>query len=347
MREKAFRVLLALVLVAVLAGVGMNAYAQTGVGGGSGIFSRVWIVQDQGVTALHITQATSGASAITVSTDEGVSLLEVGGDGDWNMGTSPTGGNLGDKYRMFGVPNLHYHGCGAGTDASAETVSYADDSPTGEWAPIDATTTEAEASVAGLYYKEGASAYQMNWLATAVDGSGFVNNIVNDNLEADSYITILLYTSEPLAAGDLVLVTDDDTADTEFPISATPAGIWTQKNVDISSLAAGTGDVVEEIQIEISAAGALAHAAFTTYVDYMYKWVDTDKCLLNTGDTMFPDGILGVVGETTGTDLVGETATVRTDYFPYYDEAGTTDGIVFITNQSAQAGLSALVALEP
>ena len=343
MREKVYRGLLALMIVVLLSGIVTAALAQpTGVGGSSAVFSRVWIIQDQGMTALNVMQDNRAGTAIAVTDGDGNAAWSVTGAGDVILGSDPTGGNLGAKTQAFGVPGLRFFGCGAGTNGTTETVNYVSDTPAAAWAPVNATSTESTDVLvtAGGVYAIGTSAYQMNWLATAIDGSGFTNDIANDDLQtADDYITFLMRSTEPLAAGDLELVINDTTpAITTYSIPATPANVWIQHSVDISAIA--DADVVDTVQVLMSAQGATAHGAFVTYLDYMYKWDAADKCVLN--DTVYQDGVLGVIGTTTGTNLVEYT-----DYFVYYDAAGAADGIVSITDQSGQAGLAALVALEP
>jgi hypothetical protein len=149
-----------------------------------------------------------------------------------------------------------------------------------------------------------------------------------------------VYSSMALVAGDVVLKTVDSTGDVSFnfPAVAT-ANKWTWIEIDISSLAAGTGDAVTNVKVALSTAGA-ARGAFNLYLDGAYKWDATEELALGVDLVDSPGAVrkvLTLVKANTGThDFVAIAE--GTDFF-VHSESGN-DFLVTITDQSAAAGFA-------
>ncbi len=263
-----------------------------------------------------------------------------GGTGDLTLNADPTGGNAGAKSELSGLVRIKAVALGAGTNGATETTSYVDDSPTGEFAPIDADVTEAEGSTDSIY-KFGASSYKAAFAATAAAADGFKRTITADDLEANESIGCWLYPSVSIASGDLQILLTDDGGARNFNIGALTASKWNWTEVDISSLAAGTGNVVTEFGITLTAQGATALGAFNLYMDQCYKWDATDEEALGTA--ILQDGVLNVIAVATAAASANTPSVLAegTDYFVHYETGN--DFIVWMTDQSAASTL-ALVA---
>lgn len=267
----------------------------------------------------------------------------LGGDvasGDVVLSSDLSGGNLGAANTLTALPNLSVVAFGTMTNGSTETTSYMDDTPAAEWGAaggtVDPTDTEDTS-----YARIGSKSLKLAWAAGSVAGDGVKATITSDDLEANESVGMWLYVSEAISAGDLTLVLTDDGGARTFNIPAVAtASVWTWVEVDISSLAAGTGDAITEVAIKLSSAGATAHAAFNTYVDGMVKWDGSDELPLGVDVLDQPGAVRGFLVMTkadAGTTAHTPTSLVDgTDYF-IHRESGN-DFLVQITNQSANCG---------
>jgi hypothetical protein len=250
-------------------------------------------------------------------------------DGDQTLTADTTGGNAGVKNEFIGLPRIKLIGGSGGTNPGGQSISLADDSPEGEFAPVDASVTEA--AEAGIY-KFGAASYKATWAADSAENDGFVDAALfgNASLEDQESAGLWLYTTVALASGDLQIVITDDGGARKFAIPAVATiNKWTWVEIDISSLAAGTGDVCSDFAITMTAQGAAAatlDAGFVTYFDTGYVWDAPDEEAL--GVAIQQDGVLGVINTESGAPLVE-----LTDYFVHYESGN--DFIVYITDQSA------------
>jgi len=289
-----------------------------------------------------VCENSAGTDLFAVDKDGNLEMLgtSLATGGDLSLVATATNGNAGAKNEFIGLPRIKLVSLGAGTNGSTETTSYVDDSPTGEYAPVDASVTEAEGSVAGVF-RFGASSYAATFLATAVEDDGFKRTITGDDLEADASIGMWLYASEAIASADLQILLTDDGGARNFDIGAIPATTWTWLEVDISSLAAGTGDVVTEFGITLTAQGEAALSGFSLYLDQAWKWAVADEEAL--GVAVLQDGVLSVVSVATAAGSANTTSDLAegTAYFTHYETGN--DFIVWVTDQSA-ASAFALIA---
>lgn len=256
---------------------------------------------------------------------------------DMTLSEDETGGNAGAKNEFIGLPRIKLIGGGQGTNPGNQTIVLADDSPEGEFAPIDASVTEAaEAAI----YRVGAGSYKMTWAADAAENDGVIDAALfgGASLEDQESIGLWLYSSVALAAGDLQIAIVDNGGTRKFNIPAVAtANQWTWVEVDISTLDAGTGDVCSDFAISMTAQGAAAaalDAEWVLYFDTGYAWDATDEEAL--GYAILQDGVLGVVNTESGANLVEYT-----DYLVHYESG--VDFIVYISDQST-ADIVALVA---
>lgn len=258
--------------------------------------------------------------------------------GDTVLSSDASGGNLGAANTLTAGLNITLVPFATMTNGSTETTSWMDDTPAAEFSAVTvgvAPTDTQDATVARV----GTNSLKLAWPATSVAGDGVTATLSSDNLEANESVGMWIYVSEAISAGDLTLVLTDDGGDRTFNIPAVAtANVWTWVEVDVSSLAAGTGDAITAYKILLSSAGATAHGAFNTYIDAVWKWDAADELALGVDILDQPGAVrsvLTVVKANTGTH---DTAALveGTDYF-IHRESGN-DFLVQITDQSTKAG---------
>ena len=260
--------------------------------------------------------------------------------GDQILADDASGGNLGAKNTLTAALNMTVVSFGTMTNGSTETTSWMDDTPAAEFSAVTVgvAPTDTEDS---SYARIGSKSLKLAWPSTSVAGDGVTATLSSDNLEANESVGMWIYASEALAAGDLTLVLTDDGGARTFNIPAVAtANVWTWVEVDVSSLAAGTGDAITAYAIKLSSAGATAHAAFTTYIDGVYKWDAADELALGVDVLDQPGAVRGFVVMTkTDAGTTAHTPTSLTDGTDYFihRESGN-DFLVQITNQSANCG---------
>ena len=255
---------------------------------------------------------------------------------DMSITAVADGGNAGVKNEYSGLPRIKLVGGAQGTNPAAQTLSLVDDSATGEYAPVDADVTEAEGSVAGIY-KFGASSYAATFAVTAAEDDGFVDAALGGaaSWEDMESIGAWVYVTATLAAADLQWVLTDDGGAQKFDFCAiTSANVWTWCEVDISALNGGTGDVISDVALTLTATGETNLGAFTIYLDQAWVWDAADEEALGTA--VIQDGVLSVL-DTEG----GASLTEGTDYIVHYESGN--DFIVYVTDQST-ADIAVLVA---
>ena len=250
------------------------------------------------------------------------------------------GGNLGAANVLTGGINMTLVPFATMTNGSTETTVYTDDTPAAEWGAVGGTADPTDTEDTS-YARIGSKSLKLAWLATAVAGDGVKATITSDDLEANASIGMWLHTSEALADGDLTLVLTDDGGARTFNIPAVAsANVWTWVEVDITGLTGGTGDAITEVAIKLSSAGATAHAAMTTYVDFMVKWGAADELALGVDLIDQPGAVKSILTQVKADS--GEQAhdmaalTEWTDYFINYQSGN--DVLVQITNQSTKSG---------
>ncbi len=303
------------------------------IGGGYGdtgcTLSTAGVLQCNGAATLGSTLPV--VDTVTLSGARGVGGATTISNADLTVSADSTGGDAGAINQLIGVPRIKLIGGGQGTNPASQTISLFDDTPDGEWAPVDA---DVVGTADTTHYKYGSKSYKAAFAATAAAGDGIIDAALGASAAWDDMESagLLVYSSVALAAGDLTLVLTDDGGARTFNIPAiTTANKWTWVEVDIS-----TGDLsaVSDVAIKLSTAGATATGVFDFYVDIAYVWDSADEEAL--GVAIQQDGILGVINTETGAQLVE-----LTDYIVHYESGN--DFIVYISDQSA-ADIAVLAA---
>lgn len=260
--------------------------------------------------------------------------------GDQVLATDPSGGNLGAANTLTAALNIKLVPFATMTNGSTETTSWMDDTPAAEFSAVTVGVAPTDTQDSS-YARIGTNSLKLAWPATSVAGDGVTASLTSDNLEANESVGMWLYVSEPIAAGDLTLVLTDDGGARTFNIPAVAtANVWTWVEVDISSLAGGTGDAITAYRILLSSAGATAHGAFDTYIDGVYKWDAADELALGVDVLDQPGSVLTVLTQVkadAGTQAHDMAAlTLDTDFFIHRENGN--DFLVQITNQSTKSG---------
>ena len=296
--------------------------------------------------AVDITGAATVTGTLAALNDATVgTTLSVAGavtlSSDVTVSEETTGGNAGARNEISGLPRVKLAALGAMTNGATETTLYIDDSPTGEWSAVTAGTSVVVSGDTAIY-RGGTTSLEAAFTVDAVADEGVTSAITPDDLEANESIGFWVYSSVTLASGDLALALTDDGGARSFNVPAvTTANKWQWVEVDISTLDAGTGDVISAASVLLTSQGETALGAFDLYLDAMYKWDASDEIALGTA--IIQDGVLSALGVKTAQDQANTMValTEGTDYFVHYQTGN--DAIVTITDQSTYSGL-ALVA---
>jgi hypothetical protein len=289
--------------------------------------------------------ATGDVSAVGVTASGNITgsgdVTVSGADADITLGADSSGGNAGARNEIQGLPRLKMVALGTGTDGSAETVNYLDDSPTGEWSEDDAGTNLAVSADTSIY-RVGSNSLQIAF-TSVVTGDGATGTAgAQDDLSANESIGFWLYADSAITAGDFSLTVDDSDGTDQVYTStiACDANVWTWIEVDISGCD-GNCDTMDNIVIDATGQGAANHTgALNIYLDAMYKWDADDEEALSTA--ILQDGVLGIMASTTISTSANTAAmqTAWTDYFSHYESGN--DFIVWITDESATSNVALL-----
>lgn len=250
------------------------------------------------------------------------------------------GGNLGAANTLTAGLNISLVPFATMTNGSTETTSWMDDTPAAEFSAVTvgvAPTDTQDATIARV----GTNSLKLAWPATSVAGDGVTASITSDNLEANESVGFWIYSTVPLASGNLTLVLVDDGGNRTFNIpEVATKSKWTWVEVDVSSLAAGTGDAITAYRIILSSAGATALGAFDCYIDAVWKWDSADELALGVDVLDQPGAIRSILTQVkadAGTQAHDMAAIVENTDFFVHRESGS-DFIVQITNQSTKSG---------
>jgi len=248
-----------------------------------------------------------------------------------------TGGNAGAKNEISGLPRIMNVGIGTMADGTANTVitDIGDsETPATDWTAIDGDTVMSNDTT---YYRQGTASLKMAVATTAEAGDGTTNALASGDQDwtDDDSVGMWFYADTTFDAGDLVLVlTDSGAGDTsvDFPAYGT-ADVWEWIEIDVSGVANASKDVLEDLSIELSAAGETkaAGGAFNVYFDFIVKWDGAEEESL--GQDILQDGVLSLtVIDATDAGADSANLTLYTDYFVHYQSGN--DAVVMITDQS-------------
>jgi len=268
------------------------------------------------------------------------STLDVAGAvalaSDVTLATDATGGNALAKNEFIGLPRITIYSLSTLSDASETVVTDIGDSetPATDWTAVDGDTVMSND---GTYYRQGSASLKMAVADTADEDDGCTNTLDSSDQDwtDDASVGMWFYCDRTLTAGDLEFVIHDSVAgDTShnFPAYST-ADTWEWIEIDVSGTANASKDVIENVDIVLSAAGATVASggAFNVYMDFIVKWDDAEEDSL--GHEIVQDGVLGlVIHDTSSGAAAGANATLYTDYFVHYQSGN--DAIVCMTDQS-------------
>ena len=283
---------------------------------------------------------TTGNVATTGTLDvTGVSTLTgaVTTAADLTVSPEATGGNAGARNEISGLFRLGIQPTvSVWSNGTTETVAWIDDTPTGEWAEVDAATNLV-VTADPTYYKDGTTSILMAF-TDVVDNDGIDGDApAQDDWSAVDSFGFWIYSDIPITSGDFDLTVDDsDGTDQVYVIPAVAADIWTWVEIDISGCD-GNCDTVDGVFFLATAQGDtnLGGAAVNIYIDAAYKWDIGDEEAL--GADILNDGVLAVLALVdANTGVHNQVLLVEyTDYFVNY-EAGV-DFLVAISDQGANS----------
>lgn len=305
------------------------------------VFSLVafWVLAVFCVAFCVVFAAETGEKITTIHAPDGRPYLDVY-DEDTMASDSATGVPTQQSVKAYvdtEKSEVDIVALGTMVNGTTETTCYLDDTPDGEWGAEGGTADPTDTADTTIY-KVGTKSLKLAWTSAAVDGDGVKANLpAPDDLEANESIGFWFLTDTALAAADLELVITDDGGARTFNFPAVPTiNTWTWIEINISSLAAGTGDVCSVAHILLSATGATNLKAFNCYVDYMYKWdADNEEAIGHSVDN--GDVIVWAIATAAGTANTQTVLTKNTDYFIHYESG--SDFLVTVTDQSAKSAM--------
>jgi phage baseplate assembly protein gpV len=246
---------------------------------------------------------------------------------DITLSTATGGGNKGTVSQYIGVPKIYLSGQGTGTNPGSQTIACMDDTPTGEWAEVDAGTNLA-VSASTDYFRDVTNSLKVAF-TDVVENDGVDGTITEVNLTDMEGLGFWIYSDEAITANwfDVTLDDTNGTDQTYNVATAVPADTWTWVEVDINACDANC-DSVNGIQILATAAGGAGLTATNVYIDAVYVWDDADTKTL--GDNVLRDGVLAVLNLTDGATL-----TEWTNYIVRDIESANTK-ITWVTDLSGK-----------
>lgn len=291
----------------------------------------------------------SAVSAISVA-KSGVTTFskpaQVSGNNiDLTLNSPTDGGNGNVANEFVGVPKLRGFVAGTMTNGAAagKTVTgYIDETPAGEWTASTNGTDATDSSV----YRKGTASLSLALTSAAVATNGMTNTLSggNEDWSDDESFGFWHRCSSATSAGDLVLrITDSVAGATSVNIPAlATADKWSWVEVNIGGVTNTSKDVLTDISIQLSSAGATAHGALTCYFDYAYKWDSTEEEAI--GQNIYEDGLVALYATATLSSTANTPALLAegTDYFVHYESGN--DFVVTITDQSANSGWGVVAA---
>lgn len=277
-----------------------------------------------GATALGTTLSVAGTTALAA---------------DVTLATDPTGGNALAKTEYIGLPRITLAPLGTMVNGTTNTVIVDigdSETPATDWTAIDA---DVVVSNDGTYYRQGTASLKVAVATTADDGDGITNALAtgDQNWTDDEAFGFWVYATKAITtAGDWTLQIHDATAGggfTDVNLPAITADSWQWVELDVTLGNNNLKDVITDLSITLSAAGAAqaANSAYDIYFDFICKWDVADEDALPQ-DIPY-DGVLGLMTiDVTSGGAAAVTPVLYTDYFVHYQSGA--DAIVAITDQS-------------
>ncbi len=304
-----------------------------------------------GSIAVNCTNTGAGTEVCDMqinATEAGNGVVRLLIDGDLNntFNPEPTDGGNGDlQHRIVGIPKIAGFSLGTGNDGSETTnVDFGDsETPNTDWTQTANITTSDDSAT----FRKGSASLKMVIGTTPSAGNGADNALGtgDQNWSADESFGLWVRCDTTFSAGDWVLgITDNASEDvtTGFLAYGT-ANTWVWQELEIGSIADADKDVITDLAIDLSSAGATTFVAGgNCFFDYLWKWDAAEE--LAVGADVYEDGFLSMFSVITASAAITPILEVEgTDWFAHY-EAGN-DFVVPITDLSNDS-LWGTVALE-
>ena len=249
------------------------------------------------------------------------------------------GGNQDLHTAITGQPNQSILAIGTLLDGSTTTICWLDSDETG-WTATNARTTITSDEDVYRVDDAGDSSLGIAFASNAVAGDGATGTggFGDQDLSANDSFGFWLYTDGNIRAGDFEIELVDVGGGGTANIPAVKNRIWTWVECDISGIA--TKNAVSDVLINITAAGAAAHAVINLYVDNMYTWDAAVESAL--GVDLVDNGVLSVIAVLTaaGSNNTFVARTEWTNYFTHYEDGN--DFIVDMTDNSTYTAIAFL-----
>lgn len=272
----------------------------------------------------NVTLTAAGTNTLSGATTASGGLTTT--DGDGGNGGYPTG--------IVGYHKMAPWSVGAsvnGTTAGVK-VGHIDETPAGEWTGTTNVTDATDSST----FRKGTASLSLAFTSSAVAGNGADDDASNEDWTDELSVGFWHRCDAVTTAGDFVLELTDGTqgaSTADIPALAT-ANKWTWVEVDISAIANGSKDDVDNVALDISAQGATAHGAITCHFDGMAVWDDANEEAL--GLDVIEDSVMPFAMVTaTGGNRIPLTLVEYTSYLIHY-EAGN-DFFIAIDDQSGNS----------
>ncbi len=277
-----------------------------------------------------------------------ITRITVDGDGNNVFPPAPAfGSNAGFVHKLVGIPKISPFAIATGKAAS-ETVNtdFGDSqTPNTDWTQTTNITTADDTTI----WRKVSASLKLTVGAAPVAGNGADNALSSGDQDwsADESFGLWVSCSKTFAAGDWVLgITDNASEDvTTGFLEYTEANTWVWMELEIGSISDGDKDVITDLAIDLSTAGAVTFTGGgTCNFDGMWKWDAAEENAL--GLDIYEEGLFSVMSivKATGGNRIPKLEVEETDYFVHY-EAGN-DFFVSITGFSNDV-LWGLAAEEP
>ena len=273
-------------------------------------------------------------------TEAGSNVVRMQMDGDGDIVFPPEkadGGNATLNYKINGIPKIAGFSAGVGNDGSETTnVDFGDsETPNTDWTQTANITTADDTTT----WRVGSASLEMVVGATPSAGNGADNALGTGDQDwsADESFGLWVYCTIAFSSGDWVLgITDNASEDvtTTFPAYST-ANTWQWMELEIGSITDADKNIITDIAIDLSSAGATTFAAGATCnFDGMWKWDAAEEMAL--GQDIYEGGILSMFSViTAGASITPILEVEDTDFFVHYETGN--DFIVPITDLNADS----------
>jgi hypothetical protein len=298
-----------------------------------------------------LTTTTSGAEDSdatfrTVTDGDDTVRMQIDGDGDIELWqgdidlNEPLNGGNGDIQNTYiGIPLIAPFSLGsdiANGTTNTTNVDFGDsETPATDWIAVDGDVTVANETT---IFRKGTASLEIAVAASSVEeNDGAVNALGTGDQDwsGDEGFGLWMNCTAATTAGDWKLSINDNASYSDVNIPAIAwANVWNWLEVDHTAVADADKDVVTDLAIRLSVAGASAMVGETCYFDYLWKWDVADEEAL--GYDVIEDGVFAVYSVVdAAANIVPIVEVEGTDYFIHYESGN--DFLVPISDLSNDA----------